>query len=119
MHRSTILYALSAIVSLAYAGDFSKSCSSISFRSTSISASCDDKFGDSAGTNIDLTRCLANVGGRLVCRPSNPSFKFCDCGLAGDRSVLNCRCTDSTGTKKPTSIDLDSCLTNDGGDLAC
>ncbi|OBR09516.1 Cvnh domain-containing protein [Colletotrichum higginsianum IMI 349063] len=110
MHRSTILCALSAIVSLAYAGDFSKSCSSISFRSTSISASCNDKFGDSVGTNIDLTRCLANVGGRLV---------FCDCGLAGDRSVLNCRCTDSTGTKKPTSIDLDSCLTNDGGDLEC
>lgn len=66
MHRFTILCALGAVISLAYAGDFSKSCSNISYRSTSISASCDDSFGDSDGTSIDLTRCLANVGGRLV-----------------------------------------------------
>ncbi|TQN72733.1 hypothetical protein CSHISOI_02736, partial [Colletotrichum shisoi] len=115
MHRSTILCALSAIVSLAYAGDFSKSCRNLAYQTTSVSASCDNGSDGSVRASINMEGCLANVGGTLVvgdpCLPlraasSPPSFKFCDCGLAGDRTVLSCQCTDSTGKKKPTSIDL-------------
>ncbi|UQC86301.1 uncharacterized protein CLUP02_11801 [Colletotrichum lupini] len=36
----------------------------------------------------------------------SPSFKFCDCGLGSDKKILNCRCTDSTGTKQPSSLNL-------------
>ncbi|KAL2883851.1 hypothetical protein SGCOL_000484 [Colletotrichum sp. CLE4] len=102
------------------AGDFSKTCSGTSYFSTTVTSNCQDKYQeDSYSTDLDMTKCLANVGGKIVCRPSSPSFKFCDCGLAGDKKVLNCRCTDSTGTKRPSSLNLDTCLSNINGDLKC
>ncbi|KAK1534736.1 uncharacterized protein CCOS01_03488 [Colletotrichum costaricense] len=103
------------------AGDFSATCSGTSYFSTSVKSYCMDKYQeDSYSTDLDMTKCLANVGGRIVCRPSNPSFKFCDCGLGGDKKqILNCRCTDSTGAKRPSSLNLDTCLSNIDGDLKC
>ncbi|KAI3553768.1 hypothetical protein CABS03_03387 [Colletotrichum abscissum] len=94
------------------AGDFSATCSGTSYFSTSVKSYCMDKYQeDSYSTDLDMTKCLANVGGRIV---------FCDCGLGGDKKqILNCRCTDSTGTKRPSSLNLDTCLSNIDGDLKC
>ncbi|KAF4868922.1 hypothetical protein CGCSCA1_v011966 [Colletotrichum siamense] len=110
-----------AAVQLVAAGDFSKTCNSMSYFSTTISAKCTNTDFEpyDEDTDLDLTRCLANVGGQVVCRPDSPSFKFCDCGLAGDKKTLNCRCTDSTGTKKASSLNLDTCLSNSNGSLRC
>ncbi|KAI3537504.1 hypothetical protein CSPX01_10092 [Colletotrichum filicis] len=93
------------------AGDFSATCSGTSYFSTSVKSSCMDYQEDSYSTDLDMTKCLANVGGRIV---------FCDCGLGGDKKqILNCRCTDSTGTKRTSSLNLDTCLSNIDGDLKC
>ncbi|KZL69566.1 hypothetical protein CI238_00749 [Colletotrichum incanum] len=110
--RMTVVLSLvaSAAVQVA-AGDFSATCSGTSYFSTSITSFCDSADQESTEkTDIDLKKCLANVGGRLV---------FCDCGLAGDKKTLNCRCTDASGTKKPTSINLDTCLSNIDATLTC
>ncbi|KAK0377815.1 hypothetical protein CLIM01_04794 [Colletotrichum limetticola] len=118
------------------AGDFSATCSGTSYFSTSVKSYCKDKYQeDSYSTDLDMTKCLANVGGRIVVSltPRSqalsrsivgfkliPSFKFCDCGLGGDKKqILNCRCTDSTGAKRPSSLNLDTCLSNIDGDLKC
>ncbi|KAH0425179.1 hypothetical protein CcaCcLH18_11113 [Colletotrichum camelliae] len=121
----TLSLVAAAAVQLVAAGDFSKTCNSMSYFSTTLSAKCanNDYEPYDELTDIDLTRCLANVGGQVViaeltdnvitnpqCRPGSPSFKFCDCGLAGDKKTLNCRCTDSTGTKKPSSLNLGMAL---------
>ncbi|KAJ0271829.1 hypothetical protein COL940_010809 [Colletotrichum noveboracense] len=108
--RMQIAFSLvaAAAVQLVAAGDFSKTCNSMSYFSTTLSAKCTNTDFEpyDEDTDLDLTRCLANVGGQVVCRPGSPSFKFCDCGLAGDKKTLNCRCTDSTGTKKASSLNL-------------
>ncbi|OLN83432.1 hypothetical protein CCHL11_03054 [Colletotrichum chlorophyti] len=98
MHLSAFSSILLAAIVVRVAGHFSKLAGvSHSYSSTSLSATCNNIFRESQNTQIDLTRCLANVGGRLV---------FCGYSLSGDKIVLNCRCTDSTGTKRPTSINL-------------
>ncbi|KZL65396.1 hypothetical protein CT0861_06236 [Colletotrichum tofieldiae] len=128
---------LAANITQVVAGGFSATCESISYSSTTLSAWCQDSLLANTHTEIDLTRCLANIGGKVVVRhppqtpfavplptlqvcnnlfsfrwhrietkiPS-PSFKFCDCGLSGDRKILNCQCTDSSGIKRPTSVNL-------------
>ncbi|KAF4926579.1 hypothetical protein CGCVW01_v002868 [Colletotrichum viniferum] len=110
-----------AAVQLVAAGGFSQTCCCMSYFSTTLNANCENANYEPTheSTDIDLTKCLANVGGKVVCRPGSPSFKFCDCGLAGDKKTLNCQCTDSTGTKKATSLNLDTCLTNSQGRLTC
>ncbi|TDZ54032.1 hypothetical protein CTRI78_v006568 [Colletotrichum trifolii] len=119
MKTYTALLLVAAATRVA-AGGFASSCSDISFSSTTLSANCDDNYQESFSADIDLTKCLANVGGKIVCRPSNPSFKFCDCGLSGDKKSLNCRCTDSSGKKQPTStVNLDACITNNDAELTC
>ncbi|KAK0368368.1 hypothetical protein CLIM01_14275 [Colletotrichum limetticola] len=102
------------------AGGFSATCSGTSYFSTSIKSYCEASDQESTySSDIDLSKCLANVGGKLVVRVTSPSFKFCDCGLAGDKKTLNCRCTDSKGVKQPTSINLDTCLSNNDSNLVC
>ncbi|CAI0645010.1 unnamed protein product [Colletotrichum noveboracense] len=121
MRMNTLLSLLTAVpIAQVAAKDFSESCSGMSYFSTSIKAFCftaDNEYSNDS--SLDLRSCLANVGGQVVCRPSNPSFKFCDCGLAGDKKTLNCRCTDASGTKKPSSLNLDTCLSNTDGKLTC
>ncbi|KAF5495215.1 hypothetical protein CGCS363_v009145 [Colletotrichum siamense] len=84
MRMNTLLSLLTAVpIAQVAAKDFSGSCSGMSYFSTSIKAFCftaDNEYSNDS--SLDLKSCLANVGGQVVCRPSNPSFKFCDCGLA-------------------------------------
>lgn len=49
------------------AGDFSATCSGTSYFSTSVKSYCQDTSQeDSYSTDLDLTKCLANVGGKVV-----------------------------------------------------
>lgn len=49
------------------AGDFSATCSGTSYFSTSVKSYCQDKYQeDNYSTDLDMTKCLANVGGRIV-----------------------------------------------------
>ncbi|KAK1849353.1 cyanovirin-n domain-containing protein [Colletotrichum chrysophilum] len=99
MRMNTLLSLLTAVpIAQVAAKDFSGSCSGMSYFSTSIKAFCftaDNEYSNDS--SLDLRSCLANVGGQVV---------FCDCGLAGDKKTLNCRCTDASGTKKPSSLNL-------------
>ncbi|KAK1488671.1 hypothetical protein CABS01_02301 [Colletotrichum abscissum] len=122
MHAFTVLALLTAsAVQLVAAGGFASTCSDMTYSGTTFTAQCKNNFVDPyfEKAPIDLSKCLANVGGKVVCRPKSPSFKFCDCGLGSDKKILNCRCTDSTGTKQPSSLNLDTCLTNNDGNLSC
>ncbi|KAK1490428.1 hypothetical protein CTAM01_10717 [Colletotrichum tamarilloi] len=119
MHITVVLSLLAAAAVQVAAKDFSATCFDTYYESTTVTSSCFRTGGDSGyTTRLDMTKCLANVGGKLVCRPSNPSFKYCDCGIA-DKKILNCRCTDSKGIKQQTSIDLDTCLSNNDSELEC
>lgn len=57
-----------AAVQLVAAGDFSKTCNSMSYFSTTLSAKCTNTDYEpyDEDTHLDLTRCLANVGGQVV-----------------------------------------------------
>ncbi|KAF4930162.1 hypothetical protein CGCVW01_v001048 [Colletotrichum viniferum] len=84
MRMNAVLPLLTAVpIAQVAAEGFSGSCLGISYFSTSVKAFCftaDNEYSNDS--SLDLRSCLANVGGRIVCRPSNPSFKFCDCGFA-------------------------------------
>ncbi|KAF3798580.1 hypothetical protein GCG54_00010731 [Colletotrichum gloeosporioides] len=112
MRMNTLLSLLTAVpIAQVAAKDFSGSCSGMAYFSTSIKAFCftaDNEYSNDS--SLDLRSCLANVGGQVV---------FCDCGLAADKKTLNCRCTDASGTKKPSSLNLDTCLSNTDGKLTC
>ncbi|KXH47918.1 hypothetical protein CSAL01_07321 [Colletotrichum salicis] len=104
MHMHTVFALLTAsAVQLVAAGGFSSTCSGMKYSSTTLTADCKNNVIDSYFENhpINLADCLANLEAGL-----SPSFKFCDCGLAGDHKTLDCRCTDSTGTKRPSSVNL-------------
>ncbi|KAI3536133.1 hypothetical protein CABS03_05357 [Colletotrichum abscissum] len=127
MHITVVLSLLAAAAVEVAAKDFSATCFDTYYESTTITSSCFRTGGDSGyTTRLDMTKCLANVGGKLVVRYfpmsslklASPSFKYCDCGIA-DKKILNCRCTDSKGVKQPTSIDLDTCLSNNDSELEC
>lgn len=76
MHWSTIpsLLLATAIAQVA-ARDFSRTCSGISYGTTTLRANCQDSRGDGTSADINLTRCLANDNGRLVVWHIHPSFR--------------------------------------------
>lgn len=69
MHASTVLALLTAsAVQLVAAGGFASTCSDMTYSGTTFTAQCKNNFVDpySEKAPIDLSKCLANVGGKVV-----------------------------------------------------
>ncbi|UQC86302.1 uncharacterized protein CLUP02_11802 [Colletotrichum lupini] len=69
MHASTVLALLTAsAVQLVAAGGFASTCSDMSYSGTTFTAKCKNTFVDPyfEDAPINLSKCLANVGGKVV-----------------------------------------------------
>ncbi|KAF4845456.1 hypothetical protein CGCSCA4_v006751 [Colletotrichum siamense] len=58
-----------AMISVVAAGDFLITCGNLEYQSSTVKATCDDPYGNFIDTSINLASCLANVNGKLECKP--------------------------------------------------
>ncbi|UNI23970.1 hypothetical protein JDV02_009755 [Purpureocillium takamizusanense] len=77
---------------------------------------CGDGHGGYKGSGIDLGRCLQNRGGNLA--PGSQYFRTChDIDLQGYNTLV-ATCGDGKKDHR-TSIDLNTVICNQGGNLVC
>lgn len=100
------------------ANGFLNTCTSPSLKGSTLKASCINGGGGNNDASIDLNNCLTNSNGALG-SPGNGAFDSCkDCSLSG--GDLTCSCTRPNGQGDDFStIDLNTCIGNNGGVLVC
>ncbi|KAH7910391.1 Cyanovirin-N [Hygrophoropsis aurantiaca] len=102
------------------ATDFSASCSDWYMDGTVLYASCNAADGVATNTAVDLTDCLTNTNGSLACAAVGDYSDSCtDCAIESGTSYLLCDCQNGSGGDPASILDLNSCLSNNNGSLAC
>ncbi|EGN98838.1 hypothetical protein SERLA73DRAFT_181510 [Serpula lacrymans var. lacrymans S7.3] len=102
-------------------GGFSSTCDNYYVTGSVLYADCESVSGTYYATEVDLDYCLANNGGSLICSSGGSySYTCSGCSLESGTYFGCSACSDCTdcGTSS-TGIDLDQCVSNDGGSLSC
>ncbi|KDQ28652.1 hypothetical protein PLEOSDRAFT_1102691 [Pleurotus ostreatus PC15] len=125
MYTTQLLSALFIITSLLIvpgvhaAGGFAATCSGYFVRDNHfLQANCGDGVGGFKDSTLDLNLCIGNFGGNLVCARNGGYAGSCSgCGIRTG-AFMTCRCG---GTPQGSAIvaDLNECVANLGGNLAC
>ncbi|KDQ19709.1 hypothetical protein BOTBODRAFT_41072 [Botryobasidium botryosum FD-172 SS1] len=87
----------------------------------SLQATCRTASGGSVTSTIDLSRCIANDNGNLSCRANGGFTGSCsvDSSLGTGNTWLYATCRTSGGGYQRASFDVNSCVGNLNGNLAC
>ncbi|CAE6370152.1 unnamed protein product [Rhizoctonia solani] len=97
-------------------GGFSASCSGYYIRDNHfLVANCGDGRGGRRDNTLDLNKCIVNANGNLRYQANGGYAGSCSgCGIRTG-AYMTCGCN-GTGA---TIADLDQCISNYGGNLAC
>ncbi|CZR65306.1 uncharacterized protein PAC_15206 [Phialocephala subalpina] len=104
---------------LASDGGFAESCMRIDFQGSTLKAVCTQANGGQHYTELDLNGCINNLDGDLYCGGSGFASSCGDCYIVGGTTVLLCECSDVSGNGYAADIELDGCIGNQNGNLAC
>ena len=119
---------LTLLISLATVhadGDFTATCSrlKLDYPSYVLTAECKRTDASTVTSTLNLNNCLVNQGGGLLCRPGGGFSGTCDISNdLTDTSVITGTCALRTNNKNVnsyTSFDLNDCIGNHDGVLAC
>ncbi|KAL3477077.1 Cyanovirin-N [Aspergillus californicus] len=115
MHRSSIVFALSA--ALAAAQGFSSECTDITLNNSWLVASCPTGDGDSITSSVFLNSKITNNNGNLEWKTDGAYRQSCeDCTVSG--ATLACSCTiSSLPILQATTLDLEEYIANYEGHL--
>ncbi|KIM52402.1 hypothetical protein SCLCIDRAFT_1223751 [Scleroderma citrinum Foug A] len=124
---TSVFLAVAAFSALCTAEDVVASCDEFSFANTTLNASCEDATNSTVvETSIDLRTCVGdNTHGQLQCSHSGgDSLASCSgCKILSPSEgnlTLSCSsCPNQFGNYAASSVNLDECLTNNNGTLAC
>ncbi|KZW00761.1 Cyanovirin-N [Exidia glandulosa HHB12029] len=113
------LLALFAVFPSVFAvSGFISTCENVSLSGSTLHATCINEGGGAGGSSLDLNRCITNNNGEMFCQFGGSAFGSCrDCRLGG--SELTCTCTRANQQTDVSSIDLNGCVGNLDGVLAC
>ncbi|KAF8596759.1 Cyanovirin-N [Ceratobasidium sp. AG-I] len=102
-------------------GNFSSSCKDIKVSGTTLKANCKNSKKVYVAASVSLYKCLANYGGKLACAVNFDGRYSDSCSSCifppGTSQSYACICKPNKNT--PSSIDLDKCIANYAGTLAC
>jgi len=86
-----------------------------------LTAQCLDDSDNEVQSEIDLSKCLQNVNGHLQCFPDGNFYATCqfDSKTTYDKGVLSMYCRNATGFVMYSSCDLNTCITDQNGQLQC
>ncbi|KAF9494460.1 hypothetical protein BDN71DRAFT_978795 [Pleurotus eryngii] len=121
MYTTQILSALFIIIPLFTtpgvhaSGDFSATCSGYFVRDNHfLQANCGDGVGGFRDSTLDLNNCIGRSGNNLVCARNGGYAGSCSgCGIRTG-AFMTCGCSGVA-----LIADLDDCVANLGGNLAC
>ena len=122
MHLTASLLSFLLSLSLVHAdGNFAASCPNIVVDSTGLSATCYNADGKKVTANLDINTCIVNNGGVLGCQPGGGFANSCDGAIElRGTTVITTSC--ATGKKDEyvyATIDINDCIGNHNGVLAC
>ncbi|KAH7283029.1 hypothetical protein KP509_35G057700 [Ceratopteris richardii] len=96
--------------------NFASSCKRMRLKGSVLRAVCKDAKGRYDWTSIDLNDSIGNDNGKLACHYY--SFKdSCEDLALEDGHTLTASCEGEDGIYHETSVDLNSCLDNEDGEL--
>lgn len=115
--KSGFIFAVAtyAMTSMAFAGDFSQTCTNISMHGSKLVANCRRMDQRYKKTAINLDRFIGNINGVLSWNDGNFSQTCTKIHARG--GVLKAVCKRMNGSLKRTSIDLDEGISNINGNL--
>ncbi|CAE6479723.1 unnamed protein product [Rhizoctonia solani] len=109
---STAIFAASGVQA---AGNFAASCSNYYIQNNNfLWATCGDGRGGRTTSALNLNSCIGNDGRNLVCRSNGNYATGCSACLIHTGTYMRCQCGSGSGI-----ADLNECVANRGGLLAC
>lgn len=117
--RTSAGFIINCAVDIEYCwGDVSTTCSNETLALSILTASCADDSGLYASTSLDLDKHVRNYNGELRCSTSGSYSDTCSNTTLSDGHVLNSFCYNEASELTESSLDLDCCVTNNGGSLS-
>ncbi|KAH7910392.1 Cyanovirin-N [Hygrophoropsis aurantiaca] len=113
------LFVFATSSAVAYGG-FANSCTDYYVTDATLIASCTGPDEVVYLTSINTAYCIADTAGSLECAPNGQYTTSCsNCFIESGTTYMLCDCEDGSGGDAASIIDLDSCISNMGGALAC
>ncbi|KZW02683.1 Cyanovirin-N [Exidia glandulosa HHB12029] len=129
MRLTSALVALAALTTAVHARGFADSCHDYTIDSNGyLKATCAVPNAADKTTQINLSNCLGNAGGRLQCQVNGGAMGSCRrCFFGGGKASvpppppaeMECDCGDGQGGWPTSWIDLNNCVSNTFGTLTC
>ncbi|KAH7924305.1 Cyanovirin-N [Leucogyrophana mollusca] len=136
MHPTLLNFSLIVSISIlassrfALAQGFAATCTNITLNGavmepttgTTLAAVCEADSGVNVTSSLDLNNCIANYNGTLTCVHSGDfgaTCAACDYGIGPLQMVCMCQVENATLAEMPSVINLDTCISNQNGSLAC
>ncbi|CCM02471.1 uncharacterized protein FIBRA_04571 [Fibroporia radiculosa] len=118
LYAAVALIAAPAVLAQGFAATCGSSGSEIV--GTTFYATCTTDSGAQQSTSINLDNCVANYNGNLACATNGGYGGSCSgCEIVTGVQYMECYCTDDAGQQEASILDLDNCLSNYNGNLAC
>ncbi|CUA74094.1 hypothetical protein RSOLAG22IIIB_10980 [Rhizoctonia solani] len=118
MHFITFFGVVSSVIfatGTQAAGNFAASCSNYYVQNNNfLYASCGDGRGGTTNSALNLNACIGNDGRNLVCRANGNYATGCSGCRIRTGAYMQCSCGSGSGI-----ADLNECVANRGGLLAC